>query len=111
ELNRLKIDFITLRRRTPKLMRTIDRTPTSAWRRIELKGVSRQYKHPRILDQRTTLSAYDGSVRQVVVADFGHAEPTFLLTNHLTRSAANLIERYAQRMIIENTIADGIDFF
>ena len=111
ELNRLPIAFITLRRRTPGLMRTIGQVPASAWRRIELKGVARQYKHPRILDQRTTLSAYEGPVRQMVVADLGHEEPTILLTNQLTRSAAHLIERYAQRMIIENTIADGIDFF
>ena len=111
ELNQLKIDFITLRRRTPGLKRTIDRIPASAWRRIELKGVSRQYTHPRILDQRTALSGYDGPVRQVVVADLGHEDPTILLTNQMTRSAAKLVERYAQRMIIENTIADGIDFF
>jgi hypothetical protein len=103
--------FITLRRRTPGLMRTIDQTPRSAWRPIELKGVSRRYTHPRILDQRTAVSDYDGSVRQVVVADLGREEPTILLTNQLTRSAAQLVERYAQRMIIENTIADGIDFF
>ena len=42
ELNRLEIPFITLRRRSPGLMRTIDQTPRSAWRRIELKGISRQ---------------------------------------------------------------------
>ena len=111
ELNRLGIDFITLRRRAPGLVRMIDQTPRSAWRPIELKGVSRQYKHPRILDHRTALSGYEGAVRQVVVADLGHEQPTILLTNQLTRSAANLVERYAQRMIIENTIADGIDFF
>jgi hypothetical protein len=111
ELNQLKINFITLRRRTPGLKRTIDGIPASAWRRIELKGVSRQYTHPRILDQRTALSGYDGPVRQVVVADLGHEDPTILLTNQMTRSAAKLVERYAQRMIIENTIADGIDFF
>jgi hypothetical protein len=40
-----------------------------------------------------------------------HEEPTILLTNQLTRTAAHLVERYAQRMIIENSIADGIDFF
>ena len=45
------------------------------------------------------------------MADLGHEEPTLLLTNQLTRSANKLIERYAQRMIIENGIADGIDFF
>jgi hypothetical protein len=34
-----------------------------------------------------------------------------LLSNQLTRSAAKLIERYAQRMLVENHIEDGIDFF
>jgi hypothetical protein len=111
ELNRLGIHFITLRRRSKGLVREIDRTPTSAWRRIELKGVSRQYTHPRVLDRRITLTAYDGPLRQVTVADLGHEEPTLLLTNQLTAAAARLLERYAQRMIIENSIEDGIDFF
>src|SRR5208283_1090960 len=56
ELNRLGIPFITLRRRSPGLVREIDRTPNSAWRRIELKGISRKYKHPRILDGRIALA-------------------------------------------------------
>ena len=111
ELNRLGIHFITLRRRSPGLMREIDQTPSSAWRRIDLKGVSRKYKHPRILDGRITLSDYDGPMRQVIATDLGHEEPTILLTNQLTRTAAKLVERYARRMIIENSIADGIDFF
>ena len=34
-----------------------------------------------------------------------------LLTNQLRRSPAKLIERYAQRMVIENHIAEGINFF
>ncbi len=111
ELNRLGIHFITLRRRAKGLMREVDQTPPSAWRRIELKGVSRQYTHPRILDRRIALSDYDGLIRQVTVAELGHEEPTILLTNQLTATAAKLIERYARRMIIENSIEDGIDFF
>src|SRR5262249_50679480 len=71
ELNRLGIGFLTLRRRSSGLVRTIDQTPCSAWRRIELKGVSRPSKHPRILDHRTTGGGYDGPVRQVVVAELG----------------------------------------
>jgi hypothetical protein len=76
-----------------------------------LKSVSRKYKTLRILDQRVTLSDYDGPVRRVIVTDLGHEEPTILLTNQLTRTAVKLVERYAQRMIIDNSIADGIDFF
>ncbi len=84
ELNRLGIQFITLRRRSPGLLREIDQTPLSAWRRIELKGVSRQYKTPRILDRQITLSDYNGPLRQVIVTDLGHEEPTILVTNQLT---------------------------
>jgi hypothetical protein len=111
ELNRLGIQFITLRRRSKGLMREIDQTPISAWRPIELKGVSRRYAHPRILDHRITLTDYEGPLRQVAVADLGHEQPTILLSNQLAPMASRLIERYAQRMIIENSIEDGIDFF
>jgi Transposase DDE domain len=111
ELNRLGIGFITLRRRSAKILDEIRRTPPSAWRRIELEGVSRTFRHPRILDRRITLAGYAGPLRQLTVTDLGHDEPTLILTNQLTRPAAQLIGRYARRMIVENTIEDGIDFF
>ena len=63
------------------------------------------------LDQKITLRDYQGSLRQLIVAGLGHEEPTFLITNQLQRSPATLSERYAGRMLIENQIADGIDFF
>jgi hypothetical protein len=110
-LNRMGVRFITLRRRSKKLLEEVARTPTSAWRRVELESVSRAYKTPRVLDRRVTLNDYDGPLRQLTVADLGHEDPTLLLTNQLTRSAPHLIGRYAQRMLIENNIEDGVDFF
>lgn len=110
-LNQENIHFITLRRRSRNLLRQAVNVPASAWRRIELDGVSRLYKHPRLLDQRITLPDYQGRLRQLIITDLGHEEPTFLLTNQLHRSAAKLVGRYAQRMLIENNIEDGIDFF
>jgi hypothetical protein len=111
KLNQMGIAFITLRRRSREMIHEIHQEPISAWRRIELKGVSRIYKTPKIMDQRIELSGYQGKVRQVVIEDLGHEEPTILITNQFHRTATKLIERYAQRMIIENQIADGIDFF
>jgi transposase len=111
KLNQWDVAFITLRRRSRKMLQEVHNEPLSAWRRIELQGVSRLYKTPRILDRKITLRDYQDPIRQIVIADLGHEDPTFLLTNQLTRSAPKLIERYAQRMIIENNIADGIDFF
>jgi len=111
QLNRQDIRFITLRRRSAKLLRDIAGQPPSAWRRVELEGVSRRYRTPRILDQRISLPDYEGPIRQLVLTDLGHDEPTLLLTNQLHRSPVPLISRYAQRMLIENNIEDSIDFF
>ena len=44
ELNQMGIRFITLRRRSKKLLEEIARTPMSAWRRVELESVSRAYR-------------------------------------------------------------------
>src|SRR5512138_635991 len=40
KLNRMGVHFITLRRRSKKLLDEIAQTPMSAWRRVELESVS-----------------------------------------------------------------------
>ncbi len=111
QLNQRGVDFITLRRRSKKMLADVAQRPPSAWRRIRLDRVPRAYRNPRILDHRVQLGPYKGPCRQLIVADLGHEDPTFLLTNQMHRSPAKLVGRYAQRMVIENGIADGIDFF
>lgn len=110
-LTQMNIRFITLRRRSAEMLDKINQEPPSAWRRVELEGVGRAYRTPRVLDQQIKLKNYDGPIRQLTITDLGHEEPTLLVTNQLKRSATKLIERYAHRMLIENGIEDGVDFF
>jgi hypothetical protein len=110
-LNQKGIGFITLRRRSAGLVAELEAAPASVWRRIELKGVHRAYRTPKILDRQITLTDYTGPIRQIAVTDLGHEQPTLLLTNQLRRGASGLIETYAKRMLIENSISDGVDFF
>lgn len=111
KLNALGIRFLTLRRRTPKMLARLEGLPASAWRRVTLRSLSRQYRTPRVLDETIALEGYRGSLRQLSVTDLGHEEPTIVLTNHLGRTPGTLITRYAQRMLIENGLADAVDFF
>jgi hypothetical protein len=67
--------------------------PASAWRRVTLSNVARAYRRPRVLDDTIHLTGYEGPLRQLTVADLGHEEPTFLVTNQLRRAAPTLIER------------------
>jgi hypothetical protein len=111
ELNRQGIHFITLRRRSRKMLGEIYSHPPSAWRRITLDSLTRAYRTPRVLDERISLPGYHGPLRQMTVLDLGHEEPTVLLTNNFKIQPPTLVTRYAQRMLIENNISESIQFF
>ena len=108
-LDRMKIDFITLRRRSPSLLKEVYGLPRSAWRTVELDVPSRQYRHPRVFEQKVQLVGH--CFRQLFITDLGHEEPTILLTNQDRLPAAKLMTRYARRMLIENSISDAVRFF
>jgi len=108
-LDQMQIEFITLRRRSPKLLEEVYSLPRSAWRRVELDVPARQYRNPRIYEQPVKLAGH--SFRQFFVLDLGHDKPTILLTNQRQVSAKKLITRYAQRMLIENSLSDAVRFF
>jgi transposase len=108
-LAEMGIDFITLRRRSPRLLKEVYGLPRSAWRTVELDVPSRQYRFPRVFEQNVSLLGH--SFRQLFITDLGHEQPTILLTNQARTSAAKLITRYARRMLIENSISDAVRFF
>jgi hypothetical protein len=110
-LNRMGITFMTLRRRSPGLLREMANLPRSAWRTIQLDVPHRIYQTPKIVDRRITLSDYQGELRQMFITELGHEHPTVLLTNDLRSAASKRITRYAQRTLIENSLADSVDFF
>lgn len=110
-LNQMGITFMTLRRRSPGLLREMANLSRSAWRTVQLDVPHRIYQTPKVVDQRISLNHYQGPLRQLFIAELGHEQPTVVLTNDLRTSAAKRITRYAQRMLIENSLADAVDFF
>jgi hypothetical protein len=108
-LDTMGIAFITLRRRSPKLLQEIADLPRSAWRTIEIDAPSRKFRTPRVYEQTVQLAGR--SFRQLYLRDLGHEEPTILLTNERKTSTPKLVARYAQRMLIENALSDAVRFF
>jgi len=108
-LHDMGITFMTLRRRSPTLLKEIALLPRSAWRTVELDVPTRKYRTPRVFDQSTRIEGQ--TFRQLFIQDLGHDEPTILLTNDRRTAAAALITRYARRMLIENALSDAVRFF
>lgn len=110
-LREKKIQFLTLRKRSKKMLEEIRSLPSSRWRRVTLRSLTRKYRTPKVLEQRVWLKGYAEEIRQLTVVELGHEEPTILLTNNLKATPVQLITRYARRMLIENGIAEAIHFF
>ncbi|MBU4201476.1 MAG: hypothetical protein KKG09_00415 [Verrucomicrobia bacterium] len=108
-LDQMGITFITLRRRSPKLLAEMNALPPSAWRTVHLDVPTRQYRTPRVYEQTITLAKCP--LRQMYIRDLGHEDPTVLLTNDRQGATSAVIIRYAQRMLVENAISDAVRFF
>jgi hypothetical protein len=108
-LDNMGVKFITLRRRTPTILKEVAAVPRSAWRTIKLDVPTRKYQTPRIYEQMVILEKQE--FRQLFIQDLGHDKPTVLLTNDRKSSHKALVTRYAQRMLIENALSDAVRFF
>jgi hypothetical protein len=105
-LDRSGIGFLTLRARNAKLLATLDvlprrRGPASPWTAAA----------PTATPRSTRIRCRWGCpvwLRQLAVRGLGHDQPTLILTNDHT---AKLINRYAQRMTIEQRLAEQIRSF
>ena len=110
ELNERGVTFMTLRMRSPALIRHIDALDAKAWKTVRLDRDG-NYRKPEVVDETVRLSDYPHPIRQLVVKGLGRETPTVLITNHNTATTKFLIERYARRMTIEQRLAEAIRSF
>ena len=111
ELDARGVRFLTLRMRSPALVKHIDALTGKDFTTITLDRPGR-YNKPKV-HQATgiRLTGYPGTVRQLVVTGLGRDAPTVIITNDYDLSVKQLIEHYARRMTIEQRLAEIIQAF
>ena len=110
ELDQRGVKFLTLRMRSPALLRQINNLTPADYKTITLNRPGR-YNRPRVHESTTGLSNYPTPLRQFIVTGLGRDAPTVIITNDTDTSAKQLIERYARRMTIEQRLAEIIRAF
>jgi hypothetical protein len=110
ELDERGVRFMTLRMRSPSLLKHIETLDPKAWKTVRLDRDG-NYQKPQVVDQTARLSDYPKPIRQLVVRGLGREAPTVIITNHLDATPKYLLERYARRMTIEQRLAEAIRSF
>ena len=104
------ITFLTLRARNAKLIRILEALPGDAWTTITLDRRG-PYNRPQVHEDLVTVRGCPKPLRQIAVRGLGHDHPTLVLTNNHTAKAAQLVDRYAHRMTIEQRLEESIRSF
>jgi hypothetical protein len=110
ELDERPVRFMTLRMRSPSLIRHIEALEPRAWKTLRLDREG-NYRKPQVVDEIVRLSEYPKPIRQLVARGLGRESPTVLITNYLEATPKFLLERYARRMTIEQRLAEAIQSF
>lgn len=110
ELHKKNILFITIRRRGPGLLRKLAALAARDWKTVSLDAPQREFQRPKV--HESLVEVKPGlCLRQLAVKDLGHERPTLLMTNDCDSTPKEIILPYAQRMLIENGIAENIGVF
>lgn len=105
------IKFLTIRRKGAKLLARVKAIPEDEWTKIKVDGKNRKHKSLIIYDEKCQLRKYKGEVRQILIKGTGRENPIFLITNDFDSKANELVKKYARRWLVENEIAEQVEFF
>lgn len=112
KLNSDNIKFLTLRRRSKKMIKSLEKVDKGKWVKIKLnKKYRRKHRNLIVLDTLITLSDYKKKLRQIVITNNGRDEPAFLITNDMAIGLEEAIIKYAKRWLIEQEISEQIEFY
>jgi transposase len=111
ELNERGVKFLTLRMRSPALVKQINTLTGKDFKTITLDRAGR-FNRPKVHEATDVpLTSYPETVRQLTVTGLGRDAPTVIITNDDDLPTKALIEHYARRMTIEQRLAEIIQAF
>jgi len=111
ELNERGVKFLTLRMRSPALIRYISGLSGKDFTTITLDRPG-PHNRPRVHeDPAVKLTSYPGTLRQLIVTGLGRDAPTVIITNDSDLKTRAIITQYARRMTIEQRLAEIIRAF
>jgi len=110
-VNKRRLKFITIQRKSKKLDLKIADIPDSNWKNIRIKRANGKGRVVAVSESQTTLKDYHGEVRQIFIKGTGKIKAAIMITNDFDISLENLVRKYSRRWLIEKDISEQIHFF
>jgi transposase len=85
--------------------------PKNEWKKVNISIPKRKYTAVSVHENEVSLRGCKHTFRQIIIKDHGRNKPTFVLTNDKELPLKSVLEVYAKRWHMENTLAELVGFF
>jgi hypothetical protein len=62
-------------------------------------------------EETSSIKGYEGSIRQIYITGHGRVKPSIIITNDLSLSMAQILQKYARRWLVEKEFSEHVEFF
>lgn len=111
KLDNRQIKFVTIRRRGKIIVKQIQDTDPSNWKKVRVEASGNKKRTLKVLDQIIYLKGYGQQIRQITITGHGRIKPALIITNDFDLPLESIIRKYSKRWLIEKTISEQIEFF
>lgn len=111
ELTKEGIRFITIRKRSKKIIENTMNIPDRDWNKVMINIPKRKYQKVSVYESKVSLKGCENRFRQIIVKGHGRVKPTYIITNNNELKLEKILEVYAKRWHIENKFAELVSFF
>jgi len=111
KLDKGKVKFITLRRRSKELLRDVEKIPEEEWKKVTVEGPSRKHGRLAVHESEIVLPQTKRPLRQIIISGNGYEKEAFIITNDRERPASQIIRQHGKRWNVEKGISEQIEFF
>ncbi|MCL1913259.1 MAG: hypothetical protein FWG10_05140 [Eubacteriaceae bacterium] len=75
------------------------------------QACQRKHRNVKLFEESAQLKGYEGKVRQIYMTGHGKIKPAVIITNDFEAGAAQIVQKYSRRWLVEKEISKHIEFF
>ena len=113
KLNDKGIKFLTIQRKSKSLNEYVASIPDNIWKTVRIEKANHKSRYVTYAESATVNKRYGNGEKQIrqIFIKGNSIKPATIITNDFESSAELIIQKYANRWLVESEISEQIHFF
>lgn len=111
KLDKKSIIFITIKRRSQKIVKHIESLDEKVWKNTRVKQANGKGRTVKFCEELLDVDGCDRPLRHIYITGNGRVKPAVIITNDMSDATGNIVRKYSRRWLVEKEISEHVEFF